>query len=162
VPASVIQTGARTRFYLGRIGGNPDALMQVYRLRSIRYAEILFGCPQTLRAHGGAGRQNEAMWKSPHLSTQAKVIICRPACRSDRVDFVGKLSLEYLMDGRNDSPGVDWIQATDGHYEAPWTYANLARQTQYIARVQGSNLLNPYSAFDRASGERPIRSRIAE
>jgi 4-phytase / acid phosphatase len=130
----------------GRIGGNPDALVQVYRSAFDTLREMLFGCAPTV-----ACPAEEKAGKRPVV----KELSSLEAGKGDHsADLRGPLRigstlsedflLEYLngMDGNDLAWGrLDTSKLMD-IMRLHAAYANLARQTQYIARVQGSNLLS--------------------
>jgi len=130
----------------GRIGGNPEALVQVYRSAFDTLREILFGCAPNASCPAEEQAGKRSVVKEPSSLEAGK--------GDHSADLRGPLRigstlsedflLEYLngMDGNDLAWGrLDTSKLMD-IMRLHATYANLARQTQYIARVQGSNLLS--------------------
>jgi 4-phytase/acid phosphatase len=130
----------------GRIGANPDALVQVYRSSFDTLRELLFGCAP------GASCPGE---EKPGKQSVLKQLSSLEASKGDHsADLRGPLRIgstlseDFLLEYLNGMNGNDlgW-----GRLDAAKlmeimrlhaAYADLARQTQYVARVQGSNLLS--------------------
>ena len=130
----------------GRIGGDPNALITTYRYAFETLREVLFGCApySPCPAEKQSGKQT--------LLDQPSAVVA--VTGGHAADIQGPLKigsnlseallLEYVngMEGRD----LGWGRLTEANlleimriHEA---YADLARQTPYIARLQASNLLS--------------------
>lgn len=130
----------------GRIGGNPSAFIESHRSAFEALREVLFGCAPYSQcpAEKQLGKQT--------LLDQPSAVVA--VTGSHAADIQGPLKigsnlseallLEYAngMDGRD----LGWGRLTEAKlleimriHEA---YADLARQTPYVARIHASNLLS--------------------
>jgi 4-phytase/acid phosphatase len=130
----------------GRIGANPNALTAVYRHAFGMLREVLFGCaPETTcPAEQGPGKRSV-------LSQPASVEAGEGDHAADLrgpLRIGSTLSEDFLLEYANGMEGKDlgWGRLDAGKLMEVMRlhsgYANLARQTPYIARIQGSNLLS--------------------
>ena len=131
---------------LGRIGANPNALTGVYRQAFVALREVLFGCaPDTpCPAEQQPGKRSV-------LNQPASV----DAGEGDHAADVrgplrigSTLSEDFLLEYVNGMEGKDlgWGRLDAGKLmeilKLHAAYADLARQTSYVARIQSSNLLS--------------------
>ena len=130
----------------GRIGGNWDALTQVYRSEFETLRELLFGCASRAPCPAEEKPGKLSVLKQPSSLEVSK--------GDHSADLHGPLRigstlsedflLEYLngMDGKNLGWGrLDAAKVMEV-MRLHAAYADLARQTPYVARVHGSNLLS--------------------
>lgn len=130
----------------GRIGENPNAMAGAYRQAFDTLREVLFGCARATECPA-----EESPTKRSVLMQSALV---EPGKGNNAADLRGPirtgstLSEDLLLEYANGMEGKDlgW-----GRLDASKlveimrlhaAYADLARQTPYIARLQGSNLLS--------------------
>ena len=129
----------------GRIGGNWDALTQVYRSEFETLLGVLFDCAPEAPCPAEEKPGKVSVLKQPSSLEVSK--------GDHSADLHGPLRigstlsedflLEYLngMDGKNLGWGrLDAAKVME-MMRLHAAYADLARQTPYVARVQGSNLL---------------------
>jgi 4-phytase/acid phosphatase len=130
----------------GRIGGNPDALVEVYRSAFDTLREILFGCAPRVSCPAEEKAGKRSVLKEPSSLDAGKGD--HSADLSGPLRTGSTLSEDFLLEYVN---GMNGKELGWGRLDAEKlmdimrlhaAYANLARQTQYIARVQGSNLLS--------------------
>jgi len=130
----------------GRIGANPNALVGIYRQAFDTLREILFGCTP-----GTSCPAEEAPGKRSVLKQPSSV----EAGKGDHAaDLRGPLrtgstlSEDFLLEYVDGMEGKDlgWGRLGAGKLleilRLHAAYADLARQTPYVARLQGSNLLS--------------------
>jgi 4-phytase/acid phosphatase len=130
----------------GRIGANPDALIRVYQPAFDTLRELLFGCPP--------GTSCPADGKPGKRSVLRETSLLEASRGDHAADLRGplrigsSLSEDFLLEYVNGMEGKDlgWGRLDAGKLleimRLHAAYADLARQTPYIARVQGSNLLS--------------------
>jgi 4-phytase / acid phosphatase len=130
----------------GRIGANPNALTGVYRREFGVLREVLFGC-----APDATCPEEQKPGKRSVLDQPASI----EAGESDHAEDVrgplrigSTLSEDFLLEYVNGMDGKDlgWARLDAGKLmeilKLHAAYADLARQTPYIARLQSSNLLS--------------------
>jgi len=130
----------------GRIGANPNALVIIYRQAFDMLREVLFGC-----APGASCPVEEKLGKRSVLKQPSSV----EAGKGDHAaDLQGPLrtgstlSEDFLLEYVNGMEGKDlgWGRLDAGKMleilRLHAAYADLARQTPYLARLKGSNLLS--------------------
>lgn len=130
----------------GRIGENPNAMVGVYQQAFDTLREVLYGC-----ARDKACPAEENPTKRSVLM-QSSVV--EPGKGDHAADLRGPiktgstLSEDLLLEYANGMEGKDlgWGRLDESKLveimRIHAAYADLARQTPYIARVQGSNLLS--------------------
>jgi len=130
----------------GRIGENPDAITGAYQQAFDTLREVLFACP-----HAAPCPAEESPTKLSVLRQSYSVELGKGDNAADLrgpIRTGSTLSEDLLLEYANGMDGKDlgW-----GRLDASKlleimrlhaAYADLARQTPYIARLQGSNLLN--------------------
>jgi 4-phytase / acid phosphatase len=129
----------------GRIGANPNALLEIYQRPLDELREVLFVC----EPHASCPAENKPGKKS--VLNQPSAI---QAGKDQIADLQGPLRIastlaeNFLLEYVNGMEGKDlgWGRLNTGNLleilRLHAAYADLARQTLYIARVQGSNLLS--------------------
>jgi 4-phytase / acid phosphatase len=151
----------------GRIGANPNALIGLYRPAFDTLREVLFGCASDMpcTAEQKPGKQI--------LLKQASSVDAGGS--SHVADLQGPfkigsslseaLLLEYLngMEGKDLGWGrlnaVKLLEIMRIHA----AYADLARQTPYVARIQASNLLSHIlSSMQQAAGKTPVTGSLGK
>jgi 4-phytase / acid phosphatase len=130
----------------GRIGANPDALVQVYRSAFDTLRELLFGCAQGAPCPGEEKPGKQSVLKQPSSLAAGKGD--QSADLRGPLRIGSTLSEDFLLEYLNGMDGNDlgWGRLDAGKLMEVMrlhaAYADLARQTQHVARVQGSNLLS--------------------
>jgi 4-phytase / acid phosphatase len=130
----------------GRIGGNPDALVGIYRSAFDTLRELLFGCLRGESCPAEERPGKRSVLKEPSSLEASKGD--HSADLRGPLRIGSTLSEDFLLEYLNGMEGKDlgW-----GRLDADKlmdimrlhaAYADLARQTPYVARVQGSNLLS--------------------
>jgi 4-phytase / acid phosphatase len=151
----------------GRIGANPKALVGVYRHAFDTMREVLFGCAPD----ASCPAENKPGKRSP--LTQPSAI---EAGEEDHAAELrgplrtgSTLAEDFLLEYSNGMEGKDlgW-----GRLDAAKlmeimrlhaAYADLARQTPYIARVQSSNLLSHIlHSMEQAVKDMPVAGSVGE
>ena len=130
----------------GRIGANPDALTQVYWSAFDTLRELLWGCApgESCPAEEKPGKQS--VLKQPSSLEASKGDHAADLRGPLRVGST--LSEDFLLEYANGMEGKDlgWGRLDAGKLMEVMRlhsgYADLARQTPYVARIQGSNLLS--------------------
>jgi 4-phytase/acid phosphatase len=130
----------------GRIGANPNALTGTYRQAFDTLREVLFGCaPDT------SCPEEEKPGKKSVLKQASSVEAGEGDHAADLrgpLRIGSTLSEDFLLEYANGMEGKDlgWGRLNAGRLREVLTlhaaYADLARQTPYVARLQGSNLLS--------------------
>ena len=130
----------------GRIGENPNALVEAYQQAFDTLREVLFGC-----ARATACPAEESPTKRSVLTQSSTVEADKGDHAADLrgpIRIGSTLSEDLLLEYANGMEGKDlgWGRLDLGKLmeimRLHAAYADLARQTPYIARVQGSNLLS--------------------
>jgi 4-phytase/acid phosphatase len=130
----------------GRIGANPDALTQVYRSAFDTLRELLFGCAPGVSCPAEEKPGKQSVLKQPASLEASKGDHSAELRGPLRIGST--LSEDFLLEYLNGMEGKDlgWGRLDAGKLmeimRLHAAYADLARQTQYVARVQGSNLLS--------------------
>jgi 4-phytase / acid phosphatase len=130
----------------GRIGANPTALVAIYRHAFDTLREVLFGCAPDASCSAEDQPGKQSLLKQPSVVEAGK--------GDHAADLQGPLRtgstlaedflLEYVsgMEGKDLGWGrVDAAKLLEV-MRIHAAYADLARQTPYMARLQASNLLN--------------------
>ncbi len=130
----------------GRIGGNPTAFLATYRYAFYKLREVLFGCAPFIPCP--AEKQSGKLVLLDQPSTVVALKGGHAADIQGPLKIGSNLSEALLLEYANGMEGKDlgWGRLTRVKlleimriHEA---YADLARQTPYVARVQASNLLS--------------------
>jgi len=130
----------------GRIGGNPTALIANYRYAFETLREVLFGCAPFSPCP--AEKQSGKLVLLDQPSTVVALKGGHAADIQGPLKIGSNLSEALLLEYANGMEGRDlgWGRLTEVKlleimriHEA---YADLARQTPYVARIQASNLLS--------------------
>jgi 4-phytase / acid phosphatase len=151
----------------GRIGANPTALVAIHRHAFDSLREVLFGCAPdaSCPAENKAGKQI--------LLTQSSVV---QAGQGDHAaDLQGPLRTgstlaeDFLLEYVNGMNGKDlgWGRLDPAKLlemmRLHAAYADLARQTPYVARVQASNLLSHIlRSMEQALSKSPIKGSVGK
>jgi 4-phytase / acid phosphatase len=130
----------------GRIGATPDSLIRVYRSAFDTLRELLFNCAPGVScpAEEKPGKQSVLNQPSSHEASKGD----HSADLRGPLRIGSTLSEDFLLEYVNGMEGKDlgWGRLDAGKLmeimRLHAAYADLARQTRYIARVQGSNLLS--------------------
>jgi 4-phytase/acid phosphatase len=130
----------------GRIGANPDALIGSYQHAFDTLRDLLFGC-----APGASCPAEEKPGKRSVLKQPSSLETGKGDHAADLrgpIRIGSTLSEDFLLEYVNGMNGKDlgWGRLDTGKLlevmRLHAAYADLARQTQYVARLQGSNLLS--------------------
>jgi 4-phytase / acid phosphatase len=151
----------------GRIGANPKALVGVYQQAFDTLREVLFGC--------AAGPSCPAEEKPGKRSVLKQPSSLEGGKGDHAADLQGplrigsSLSEDFLLEYANGMEGKDlgWGRLDEGKLleimRLHAAYADLARQTSYIARVQGSNLLSHIlHSMEQAVNDAPVTGSVGE
>jgi 4-phytase / acid phosphatase len=130
----------------GRIGGNPNALIGTYRQAFGTLREVLFGCAPdtTCPAEQEPGKQSVLKQPSSVEAGEGD----HAADLRGPLRIGSTLSEDFLLEYVNGMDGKDlgWGRLDAGKLleilKLHAAYADLARQTPYVARLQSSNLLS--------------------
>jgi 4-phytase/acid phosphatase len=152
---------------LGRIGSNPQGLVELYGAAFDELERVLFGCapPKTCRP------DNEES-KRLSLRSSAKMI---PGRSNDPSEVTGPfhtastLTENLLLEYANGMTGKElgWGRLNEGGLTQIMilhtVYADLARRTPYIAQARGSNLLNHVlNSLRQAVAEKSVAGAIGK
>ena len=145
----------------GRIGGNPSALVGAYRRAFDVLREVLYGCAPASPCPAEAKPGKRSVLQQPSSIETGKGD--QPADLQAPIRIGSTLSevfqLEYLngMEGKDlgwDRLDLDKLLEIMRLHAG---YTDLARQTPYIARIQGSNLLSHIlRSIEQAIKGRPV------
>jgi 4-phytase / acid phosphatase len=130
----------------GRIGANPRALVEAYRQPFGTLREILFGCAPATPCLPEEKPGKRSVLEQPSSVEESKGDHAADLRGPLRIGST--LSEDFLLEYVNGMEGKDlgWGRLDAGKLlevmRLHAAYADLARQTQYVARLQGSNLLN--------------------
>jgi 4-phytase / acid phosphatase len=130
----------------GRIGANPNALIGAYRQAFGTLREVLLGCAPdtTCAAEQQPGKRSVMSQPSAVEAGEGD----HPADLKGPLRIGSTLSEDFLLEYVNGMDGKDlgWGRLDAGKLleilRLHAAYADLARQTPYVARLQGSNLLS--------------------
>ena len=130
----------------GRIGSNPGALVTTYRQPLDTLREVLFGCASGMVCPAETKPGKRAILEQPSAVEEGK--------RGHAADLRGPLRIGSTL---SEDLMLEYVNGMEGK-DLGWgrldkrkllevmrlhaAYADLARQTSYIARTQGSNLLS--------------------
>ena len=130
----------------GRIGANPRALVEAYRQPFGTLREVLFGCAPATPCPPEEKPGKRSVLEQPSSVEESKGDHAADLRGPLRIGST--LSEDFLLEYVNGMEGKDlgWGRLDAGKLlevmRLHAAYADLARQTQYVARLQGSNLLN--------------------
>jgi 4-phytase / acid phosphatase len=130
----------------GRIGANPDALAGVYKPAFDTLRELLFGCAPGTSCPAEEKPGKRSVLKQPSSLETSKGDHA-PDLRGP-LRIGSTLSEDFLLEYINGMEGKDlgWGRLDAGKLleimRLHAAYADLERQTPYVARLQGSNLLS--------------------
>ena len=130
----------------GRIGANPDALVQVYRSAFDTLREVLFSCAPGVSCPAETKAGKQSVLQQPSSLEASKGDHSAELLGPLRIGST--LSEDFLLEYLNgmDGNALGWGRLDAGKLmeimRLHAAYADLARQTRYVARVQGSNLLS--------------------
>ena len=130
----------------GRIGGNPDAVVANHRHAFDTLREVLFGCMPSVPCVAEEQRGKKAIMREPsnlgvtehgHMADiYGPLKVGSSLSESLQLEYANGMTGERLGWGRLTTAKLMDIMALHA------TYADLVRQTPYIARIQASNLLS--------------------
>lgn len=129
----------------GRIGDHPEALASTLSHAFLTLREILFGCAASgpCPAEGQPGKQTLLSLPASVAGSEDGLADIRGPVRTGST-MTENLLLEYA-DGKS-GKDLGWGRLNESKLNEVMsihtTYADLARRTQYLASVQGSNLLS--------------------
>ena len=151
----------------GRIGANPSALVSAYRQEFATLREVLFGC-----APAKLCPLEEKPGKRSILEQPSRVLESKgdnPADLQGPLRIGSTLSEDLMLEYANGMEGKDlgWGRLDAGRLleimRLHTAYADLARQTPYIARIQGSNLLkHVLRSMEQAVQGKPVTGSLGE
>jgi 4-phytase/acid phosphatase len=130
----------------GRIGENPNAMVGAYQQTFDTLREVLFGCARATACPEEEKPSKRSVLKQSSLVEPGKGD--HPAALRGPIRIGSTLSEDLLLEYANGMEGKDlgWGRLDAGKLleimRLHAAYADLARQTPYIARLQGSNLLS--------------------
>ena len=130
----------------GRIGANPNALTGVYRQQFGVLREVLFGCAPDATCPAEQKPGKRSVFNQP-ASIEAGESDHAADVRGP-LRIGSTLSEDFLLEYVNGMDGKDlgWGRLDAGKLmeilKLHAAYADLARQTPYVARIQSSNLLS--------------------
>ncbi len=130
----------------GRIGANPDALVRLYQAAFDTLHEILFGCVPNAPCPAEEKPGKRSVLKEPSSLEASKGDHAADLRGPLRIGST--LSEDFLLEYVNGMEGKDlgWGRLNAGKLleimRLHAAYADLARQTPYVAHLQGSNLLS--------------------
>ncbi len=151
----------------GRIGANPNALVGVYRHVFDTMREVLFGCvpDASCPAENKPGKQSllkqpsaVEVGKGDHAAELQGPLRTGSTLAEDfSLEYSNGMEGKDLGWGRLDSAKLMELMRLHA------AYADLVRQTQYVARLQGSNLLSHVlRTMEQALGNSPIRGSLSK
>jgi 4-phytase/acid phosphatase len=130
----------------GRIGGNPDAVVANHRQAFDTLREVLFGCVPNVPCAAEEQRGKKAILREPssigatehgHMADiYGPLKIGSNLSESLQLEYANGMTGERLGWGRLTTAKLMDIMTLHA------AYADLVRQTPYIARIQASNLLS--------------------
>jgi 4-phytase / acid phosphatase len=130
----------------GRIGANPDALVGVYKPAFDTLRQLLFDCAPGASCPGEEKPGKRSVLKQPSSLEASKGDHAADLRGPLRIG--SSLSEDFLLEYVSGMEGKDlgWGRLDAGKLleimRLHAVYADLARQTPYVARLQGSNLLS--------------------
>jgi 4-phytase/acid phosphatase len=130
----------------GRIGEDPKALVKAYEGAFDTLREVLFGCPPGTSCPAETKPTKKSVLQQQSLIEQGKG--SHPADLQGPLRIGSTLSEDLQLEYANGMEGKDlgWGRLDAAKLQEVMrlhaAYADLARQTPYIARIQGSNLLS--------------------
>ncbi len=151
---------------LGQIGGNPQALLDVYRPALEQLERVLLGCvPGRDCTDASAAKR----------SVLAEPIEVQAGKRNAAVDITGALRtgsslaedllLEYLNGWKGQDLGWGRLNASNLQdiMRLHTGYSELGRRTPYIARARGSNLLTRIlTSMQQAQSGKPVKGALGK
>ena len=130
----------------GRIGANPDALVKVYKPAFDTLRELLFNCAPNASCPAEDKPGKRSLLKEPSSLEASKSD--HGAELRGPLRIGSTLSEDFLLEYANGMEGKDlgWGRLSEDKLlevmRLHASYADLARQTPYVARLGGSNLLS--------------------
>jgi 4-phytase/acid phosphatase len=150
----------------GRIGGHPEAIAPTFTHAFAILNQILFGCnPDGPCAAGSQpGKQVLLALPASVAGTEDGLADIRGPIRTGST-MAENLLLEYA-DGKT-GKDLGWGRLDEARLTEVMAihtaYADLARRTPYLARVQGSNLLNAIlNSIRQAVADRPVAGALGK
>jgi 4-phytase/acid phosphatase len=151
----------------GRIGANPTALVAIHRHGFDTLREVLFGCAADASCSAEDQPGKQSLLKQPSVVEAGK--------GDHAADLQGPLRTgstlaeDFLLEYASGMEGNDlgWGRLSAAKLLEVMSihaaYADLARQTPYIARLQASNLLSHVlRSMDQALSNRPIPGSVGK
>lgn len=151
----------------GRIGANPSALVGIYRHAFDTLRELLFGCAPGISCPAEDKPGKRSVLNQPSSLEAGKGDHAADLRGPLRIGST--LSEDFLLEYVNGMEGKDlgWGRLDEGKLleimRLHAGYADLARQTTYIARLQGSNLLSHIlHSMEQAVKGAPVSGSVGE
>ena len=151
----------------GRIGGNPDAVVANHRQAFDTLRQVLFGCTPTVRCAAEEQPDKKAILREPssigatehgHMADiYGPLKIGSNLSESLQLEYANGMTGERLGWGRLTTAKLMDIMTLHA------AYADLVRQTPYIARIQASNLLSHIvRSMQQAVDNTPARGSLGK
>ena len=152
----------------GRIGANPSGLVSAYQGAFSTLREVLFGCnAATTLCLAEAKPDKRSILKQPSVVEEGKgghaadlrgpVRIGSTLSEDLQLEYINGMEGKDLGWGRLDASKLLEVMRLHA------AYADLARQTPYVARVQGSNLLSHIlRTMEQAAQNGPVTGSLGE
>jgi 4-phytase/acid phosphatase len=151
----------------GRIGANPTALVGIYRHAFDTLREVLFGCAPDTSCPAAEQPGKRAVLEQPSVVEAGRGD--HPAELRGPLRIGSSLSEDFLLEYVSGMEGKElaWGRLDAGRLLEMLglhaAYADLARRTPYVARLQGSNLLSHLlRSMEQAVKGRALPGSLAE
>lgn len=156
-----------TAAVLGRIGGNPACLEELYRPALATLQEVLLGCKPASPCPPPGKAPQKSLFASPtslvsgkgdHSARMRGPLKLGSTFSEDfLLEYLNGLKGQELGWGRLDKAKVQELMILHA------VYADLLRQTPYIARARGSNLLSHIlKTLEQAATGRPVLGALGK
>ena len=151
----------------GRIGGNPDAVVANHRQAFDTLRQVLFGCMPSVPCAAEEQRGKKTILREPsslgatehgHMADiYGPLKVGSSLSESLQLEYANGMTGERLGWGRLTTAKLMDIMTLHA------AYADLVRQTPYIARIQASNLLSHIvSSMQQAVDNAPARGALGK
>jgi 4-phytase/acid phosphatase len=153
----------------GRIGNRPEALAPTLSHAFLTLREVLFGCKpdSPCPAETQPGKQGLLTLPASVTGTEDGLADIRGPLRTGST-LAENLLLEYADGKTNDSKkDLGWGRLDENKLEEigaiHTAYADLARRTEYLARLQGSNMLSHIlNSMEQAVSGKPVPGALGK
>jgi 4-phytase / acid phosphatase len=149
----------------GRIGANPNALIELYRPQLEMMEEVLRGCKSPCEPEAGGTRVSLFTLPSGLRAGSGDHLVEFKSPLSTGSTFAENLLLEY-------TEGMDESQVGWGHVDAKkirrlmelhTAHVELMDRTLFVARAQASNILQHVLAtMQQAAGQQPVAGALGQ